>query len=268
MSAVQPLHSRLNVTAVHIWLTHGGEMTFLIRLVYLTQIAIDPLKVHNTLDTEHPGTVFCGIFACATKPGVKFCCRSGEWGHGVAGARHSRGWCITGDCSYTGVTTGWSGLWSSGGEESGGVLLWGLLGSLDYRITNTLSIHTFCSNRTGFYLLCKWDHSPRGRLWGCKRCDKYVFCSRLTGGDIRLRGGGDCRWGSSCGRKLFLGRRDFAVWHYNHWVHGHCWSLGYLEGPSCVGTSGEKKTLLMQGDSMIVTYLPPVYVWKLQQKNM
>lgn len=60
-------------------------MTLLVRLVDDTQIAIDLLKVHHALDAKHPGTVFCGVFAGATKPGMK--CRSGggEWGQGAGG---------------------------------------------------------------------------------------------------------------------------------------------------------------------------------------
>lgn len=50
-----------------------------------TQVAIDPLKVHYALDAKHPRTVFCGIFAGATKPGMKCCGRGGVWWHRAGG---------------------------------------------------------------------------------------------------------------------------------------------------------------------------------------
>lgn len=77
-------------------------MTLIIWLVNRTQVAIDPLKVHHALDAKYPGTVFCGMFDRSTKPGVKCCGRGGERGRGVTGGRGNRGWCSTGDWSYTG----------------------------------------------------------------------------------------------------------------------------------------------------------------------
>lgn len=76
-------------------------MAVLIRLVDGTQVAIDPLKVYYTLDAKNPGTVFCGVFAGATKLGMKCCGRGGECGCGVSGGG-TRGWCSTRDWSLEG----------------------------------------------------------------------------------------------------------------------------------------------------------------------
>lgn len=54
-------------------------MTILTGLLNHTQEGIDLLKVHYTLDTKCPGTVFCGIFAGSTKPGMKLCSGSALW---------------------------------------------------------------------------------------------------------------------------------------------------------------------------------------------
>lgn len=70
---------------MNLQLTHGGETTLLTRLVDDTQVAVDPLKVHYALDTKGPGTVFCGIFAGATKPDMSCCSRGGEWGYRLGG---------------------------------------------------------------------------------------------------------------------------------------------------------------------------------------
>lgn len=56
-------------------------MTLLIWLVNNTYVVIDPIKVHDAVDTEHPGTIFCDMFACATKSGMSCYGRGGVERH-------------------------------------------------------------------------------------------------------------------------------------------------------------------------------------------
>lgn len=75
--------------AVIFWLVDGA------------QVAIDLLKVHCTHGAEHPGIVFCGGLAGATKLGVA--CRRGR-GEQVGGSGGGR--CCAGDRSLAGSRGG------------------------------------------------------------------------------------------------------------------------------------------------------------------
>jgi len=67
-------------------LTHRGELTRVVGgLMDAAQVAVDPLEVHHALDAVHPGAVFSGELAGATKLGVEFRGGAGERQLGAAG---------------------------------------------------------------------------------------------------------------------------------------------------------------------------------------